>query len=206
MQSLLTTPVLCIPVEFALKQIVSLNVPLTLRKLKSLQNDLVKLELEGIAETGIQITDSIVVTSSDMLEVFSGDYGDIVTAKGVALIHRMFNECYLEFTRPPTNEFPESLLDYIRSGVKAPSELEQTETPGSRITDLTESQFTYSKLYYLFESLSGTKQGKTILNISNKSVTRSTIKQEDKRPQYETVFLWENDSCRTIYLTRDGRL
>jgi hypothetical protein len=206
MQSLLTTPALCIPIEFALKQIDSLDVPSTLRKLKSLQNDLLKLDLEGIAETGIQITDSIVVTSSDMLEVFSGDYGDIVTAKGVALIHRMFNECYLEFTRPPTRQFPESLLDYIRSGVKAPSELEQTEMPGSRMTDLTESQFTYSKLYYLFESLSGTKQGKTILNINNKSVTRSTIRKEDKTRQYETVFLWENDSCRTIYLTREGRL
>ena len=206
MQSLLTTPTLCIPIEFALKQIDCLDVPMTLRKLKSLQNDLLKLELEGVSEASLQITDSIVVTSSDMLEVFSGDYGDIITAKGVALVHRMFNECYLEFTRPPATPFPESLLDYIRSGVKAPSELHQSQIPGSRMTDLAESQFSYSKLFYLFESLSGTKQGKTVLNINNKSVTRSTIKQDGESRQYETIFLWENDSCRTIYLTRDGRL
>jgi hypothetical protein len=204
MQTFCTPHTLFIPLDFALSQIKSLDTVATLRKLKALHFDLIERTLENTGQLGIQITDNIYVQLSDLYELFGGEHGDIVTAQGMKLLKRMYEECYLEFKYPPT-PFPDSLNEYINTCLQTQDIDSEDNPPRSKyITDLKEEAFTYSKLYYLFDALIGTKQGSASLQLAGKTVTRSTIRKETECAEFETVFLWENEACRTQYLKRGG--
>lgn len=186
----LTSTTLLIPVDFALRQIESVDVDASLAKLKQLHQQLILQALHQPKNNGLQVTDAIQLTLQDLCEVFAGRYADLVTSKGVEIIKRLYDECFLEIHRPPT-PFPQSLIDYIAAEVCFQSPIDQ---PGSRLTDITENEFTYGRLFYLFESLVGTKQGEVTLKLCGKPVTRKIRKAYN---DYETTFIWENDACRT---------
>jgi len=208
MQSLTTEQYLLIPLEFALTQIEGLNIAATLAKLKHLKEQVIRLSIEQDIETELTITDFISVGLTDILELFSGEHGDLVTANGAKLLKRMHDEVFLEFTTLP-REFPMSLIDYsntadIDSSVSN-SRHNRSQKTASKLLDISESEFNYSNLFYLFELMVGSKQGKTTLKIDGRNVTRSTIRNTNHKKGteiFETVFLWENNACRTQYCRR----
>lgn len=191
---------LLIPVDFALGQIESVVVSASLKKLKHLHQKLISQALAQPELDSLQVTDAIHLNLEDFSEIFSGRYGDLISSKGVRIIQRLYTECVLEIHRPPT-PFPKSLLDYIAADVswqcaQPNSQLEQAE---NRITDIKEHEFTYGRLFYLFDSIVGNAEGEVTLKLCGKPVTRKlSSANNDSMAQ----FIWENDDCRTQTLTK----
>ena len=124
----------------------------------------------------------------------------------MATLKKMHKQDYLEFVGVKTN-FPDALNEYLASSIEpiAPR-YEEFNSLSNTLKD--EKTFTYRDLYYLFESVAGNKLGCVKLRIGQTSVTRQTHRDQcaSNDKTYQTVFIWENDACRTCKLGREGLL
>jgi len=194
---------LWIPVQFALKQIANINVDKSMEKLRWLHEKLLRNTLVDGRES-LHLTPRLTVTVHVLLEIFSGNHFDQVTPLGMSTLKKMHRHDYLEFDGQKAS-FPDSLNEYIASAIDQPK-AEQGTGLGRMLRN--ENPFTYRNLYYLFDSVIGNKVGKQVLKVGKTPVTRLTSYRETNTnaPTYQTVFIWENEACRTHRLTRDGFL
>lgn len=187
-----------IPFEFALEQIPGLDVAQTLQTIRSWQRKLLDRALQE-DDPIVFVSEQLTVDNSTLQHFSAGVQGDRVTSTGIALIKQ-----YLSAGLLPTHfeaQFPESLQQYIEMNIEDRHAL-KNGLDAAR--NLTEDQFTYSTLFYLFDSVLGTRIGKDTLTIGHRAVTRTTQRiQTNAGWSFETTFMWENDACRTQYLHRD---
>lgn len=191
-------PKLLIPTQFALNQLESIDAIASWQRLKDLHQQLILRTLQQPDCDGIQVTDQIFLNLEDLLEIFAGPYADLITSKGVALLKQLYEECFLEFMRPPTT-FARSLASYIDAEVNCHNSHNRLmyEYQQIDLVDLREKDFSYGRLFYLFDALVGTQQGEVTLKLCGKPVTRKIRRAAN---DLETLFIWENDSCRTQIL------
>lgn len=189
-----------VPLSFVLKQINGLDAPLTLKVISGWQNKLLELSLIN-THPELIISEHIRVTPDTMRHLQAGFNGDKVTSKGVAMLRTFIKMNLLPLTGAV--HFPEALQEYIKLDL---DDEVQEQTHLNLFDELSVSSFTYSNLYYLFSALKGSELGEATLQIDGRTVTRlvQETASNESGQRFETLFMWENDACRTQTLKRSA--
>lgn len=178
-----------IPLVFALQQIDCIDVEKTMIKLTDLLHEVTYRTLTIGLDKPVKVTDNLQIDYHDVLELFVGTDGKNISPIGAELLHKLYDQAYLIYQRPPFEAYPELLVEFEQNADIFRHSL------GLDLIEIESLDF--DALMNIFgECDINEKSAKSMLYVGNRPITRVSQKNNG---QHSTYFVWEDDHCRSHF-------